>query len=442
MTAGRFAAGTAALLVWCASAPDVPLNAQTSSSMNLPIQSVSLTPSSATTTVGQQRSFSATALLANGSSRILGGGGSPLWQVSFEPQISVSVCGTGAVSFSSQVWSIDGSGAFHAVWSPSTPNTLKADGAMSLPTAVSGASLSAALACFSGAPTGSLSAFWTGTHYSGSYTFNGSTGDIAVVGLTWTSSNPAVATVNSSGRVTALAPGDTVITATYGSLCWQMTASASECVGASSGSATLHVDPASGGGNNGPIMTAGRDQTVECSSHEGGTTTLQGAIFFQPDQTITYTWTGPFGSLSGLTPTVTLPLGTHVATLTISNGSRSVSDSANVTVIDTVAPAISSASATPSTLWPANHRMVPASLSVVAADVCDAQLDCRIVSVVGTDGTTAADVDITGPLTLALRATRSGAGSGRTYTATVQCSDASGNKSVKSVDIAVPHDRR
>ena len=34
--------------------------------------------------------------------------------------------------------------------------------------------------------------------------------------VTWTSSNTAVATVNSSGKVTGVAPGETVITATSG----------------------------------------------------------------------------------------------------------------------------------------------------------------------------------------------------------------------------------
>lgn len=443
MTAARYAAGTAAVMVLCAWAPGAPLAAQTSpGSMNIPIQAVSLTPSSATATVGQQRSFRAAAVLSDGSSRILGGGGSPLWQLSFEPQIGVSVCGTGAVSFSSQGWSMDTTGTFRAVWSPTSPNTLTADGAMSLPTSVPGANLSAALACFSGSPTGSLSAFWSGSHYAGTYTFNGSSGDIAVVGLSWTSSNPAVATVDQTGRVTAVAPGDAVITATYGSLCWQMTASASGCFGTSSGSATLRVDPPSSGGGNGPIMTAGPDQTVQCSSYQGGAATLQGAIFFQPDTPITYTWSGAFGTASGVTPTVTLPLGSNVVTFTISNGVRSVSDTATVTVVDTFAPAISAATANPSTLWPVNRQMVPASIAVAAADVCDAQLDCRITAISGDDGMTAADAEITGPLTLALRATRSGRGDGRTYTARVECSDDAGNKASKIVEIVVPHDRR
>ena len=54
-------------------------------------------------------------------------------------------------------------------------------------------------------------------------------------------------------------------------------------------------------------------------------------------------------------------------------------------------------------------------------------------------GDTAPDVEITGDLSLNLRAERSGKGTGRVYTITVECSDASGNTSTRSVDVTVPH---
>jgi hypothetical protein len=50
--------------------------------------------------------------------------------------------------------------------------------------------------------------------------------------------------------------------------------------------------------------------------------------------------------------------------------------------------------------------------------------------------------DHTGPLSLNLRAERSDAGPGRVYTFKVRCTDASGNSSLKSGTVIVPHDQR
>jgi len=118
-----------------------------------------------------------------------------------------------------------------------------------------------------------------------------------------------------------------------------------------------------------------------------------------------------------------------------------------VTVVDATAPTISSAKASPSVLWPPNHKMVPVALSVGASDACDANAAsrCAIASVSSNepgngrgDGNTAADWQITGKLTLNLRAERSGTGSGRVYTVGVACSDASGNAATRSVAVTVP----
>jgi len=57
------------------------------------------------------------------------------------------------------------------------------------------------------------------------------------------------------------------------------------------------------------------------------------------------------------------------------------------------------------------------------------------------DGDQEPDWEITGPLTVNLRAERAGTGSGRVYTLTVQCSDDSGNSSTGSVAVTVPHDQ-
>ncbi|HJR58281.1 MAG TPA: Ig-like domain-containing protein [Vicinamibacterales bacterium] len=243
----RLAGVPVACLAGIMSVFSVPAAAQTTVANNVPITSLSVNAFGGTTaTVGQTRQVAATANLNDGTTRMLGSGSQ--WNLSFAPGIPVQNCNTGAQQFSSQGWAIDASGAFHAIWSPGSPNTLVADGTMSMPTSVPNASLSASLSCVSTPPTGSLAAQWSGSHYSGTYTFDGAQGAIAVIGLTWTSSNPAVATVDQFGNVTALAPGDTVIAGTFGSQCWQMMPDATGCVGTSSGSVTIHVDAAGPGG--------------------------------------------------------------------------------------------------------------------------------------------------------------------------------------------------
>jgi hypothetical protein len=107
-------------------------------------------------------------------------------------------------------------------------------------------------------------------------------------------------------------------------------------------------------------------------------------------------------------------------------------------------PIITSASASPNTLWPPNHKMVPVTVSVSATDNSGAVPTCQIVSVSSSEpinglgeGDTAPDWQITGPLTVNLRAERSGKGTGRTYTIIVACTDASGNTSTAAVTVHV-----
>ena len=57
-------------------------------------------------------------------------------------------------------------------------------------------------------------------------------------------------------------------------------------------------------------------------------------------------------------------------------------------------------------------------------------------------GRTATDWEITGPLTLNLRAERSGRSTGRTYTIGFTCSDPSGNAAAGQATVLVPHDQR
>lgn len=115
--------------------------------------------------------------------------------------------------------------------------------------------------------------------------------------------------------------------------------------------------------------------------------------------------------------------------------------------VDTEPPTISSVTASPSVLWPANHKMVPVTVAVVASDNTGVA-SCRIISVTSSepdsglgDGDTAGDIQITGDLTLLLRAERSGKGEGRTYTIVVECKDEMGNAATATTTVTVPHDR-
>jgi hypothetical protein len=110
-----------------------------------------------------------------------------------------------------------------------------------------------------------------------------------------------------------------------------------------------------------------------------------------------------------------------------------------------VGPEIGAATATPNVLTQANHQLVDVVVSVSLTGSCDADSTCRIVGVSSTepvngqgDGDTAPDWQVTGALTLKLRAERGGHSTGRVYTITLECVDAAGNKTRRDVTVSVP----
>ena len=111
---------------------------------------------------------------------------------------------------------------------------------------------------------------------------------------------------------------------------------------------------------------------------------------------------------------------------------------------DTAPPIIETAVAAPSVLRPPNGRMVPVGISVAAADACSA-VTCRVAAIDVTDSTSSraaeSDAIVLGDLIVLLRARRAGAGSGRAYDLALECTDASGNVSQRTVTVGVPHDR-
>jgi Right handed beta helix region/PKD domain len=189
-----------------------------------------------------------------------------------------------------------------------------------------------------------------------------------------------------------------------------------------------------------PAAAAGPDQTVVADAGCAALVALDGTGSSDPDgDPLTYSWTGSFGTVSGATASVSLPAGTEVVTLTVRDGRGAwATDTLVVTVLDKTPPVIQSAAASPSVLSPANKQLVPVTIAVSATDACGGSVRCRIVSVTSNEAIDATDWRITGDLTVNLRADRSKKGTGRTYTITIECVDASGNVSTKTVMVTVP----
>ena len=87
-----------------------------------------------------------------------------------------------------------------------------------------------------------------------------------------------------------------------------------------------------------PVAVAGADQAKGCTSAAGTQVTLNGSASSDAGgDPLTFTWTGPFsegvGTVTGVTPTVTLPLGTSTVTLVVNDGLvDSVPDTVDVAV--------------------------------------------------------------------------------------------------------------
>ena len=92
--------------------------------------------------------------------------------------------------------------------------------------------------------------------------------------------------------------------------------------------------------NEPPVAVAGPDQVLETTSPDGASATLDGSGSHDPDDdTLNCTWTGPFGTLSGMTVTATLPVGSSIVTLTVDDGQgATATDELLVTVEDTTNP--------------------------------------------------------------------------------------------------------
>lgn len=95
--------------------------------------------------------------------------------------------------------------------------------------------------------------------------------------------------------------------------------------------------------NSVPVADAGIDVTVDAGASGTAVVALDGSYSSDPDgDTLTFTWAGPFGVLTGARPHPTLGVGVHALTLSVNDGKGGIAE-ANVTVtvngiVDSVAP--------------------------------------------------------------------------------------------------------
>lgn len=148
-------------------------------------------------------------------------------------------------------------------------------------------------------------------------------------------------------------------------------------------------------------------------------------------------------------PTTPLGLGTHTITLVAKDaaGNQGEPCTTTVTVTDQTRPIVTSVSPSLRQLWPADNQLVPITLSVAGTDNCSA-ITCEIVSVTSNEPMSgngrkphhrkSLDWEITGALSLNLRAESSGGGNGRFYIITVRCTDAAGNSADGVTTVFVP----
>ncbi|HSR54316.1 MAG TPA: DUF5050 domain-containing protein [Acidobacteriota bacterium] len=125
------------------------------------------------------------------------------------------------------------------------------------------------------------------------------------------------------------------------------------------------------------------------------------------------------------------------------NGNTSTQDQ-RVAVRDSMPPVIESVKASPAVLWPPNRHFVNVGVTPEATDNCGAPVSCRIEGVTsnepssGPTGPFSEDWEITGDLSLNLRAERNGVGEGRIYTIQLSCSDSVGNTTDAETLVVVP----
>jgi hypothetical protein len=185
-----------------------------------------------------------------------------------------------------------------------------------------------------------------------------------------------------------------------------------------------------------PVLNVPGNQTLESLSAAGAPATFAATGTDAVDASLAIACSAASGD--------TFPLGTTIVTCTATDDAGNATSGAfSVTVRDTTAPLLSDVTPSTGMLWPPNHNMVEVGLHYTATDAVSAAA-CRVtvasndpVNATG-DGDTAPDWQVLSPTQVELRAERAGGGSGRIYTLTVTCTDASGNTATDTATVSVP----
>ncbi|MBT3415259.1 MAG: hypothetical protein HOI59_00395 [Nitrospina sp.] len=195
--------------------------------------------------------------------------------------------------------------------------------------------------------------------------------------------------------------------------------------------------------NNPPVADAGPEQIVEQQGPTGSSVVLNGSASSDPDDdSLSFNWTGPFGTATGEFPNVTIPAGIHIITLVVNDGIvDSDPDSVQILVQDTTSPAFTFNQLV-SKLWPPNKKMV---LSATLSDVSDAVTVNPVVNIsITSNQGSSADWNITqsgGTWNTELRADRLGNDTERVYDISVSVTDDAGNVGTTTATVKVPHDQ-
>ena len=130
--------------------------------------------------------------------------------------------------------------------------------------------------------------------------------------------------------------------------------------------------------------------------------------------------------------------GTHTVSYSSTDKAGNVEDAKTLTVkIDATAPKIT-ATATPASIWPPNHKMVDVSVAVSATDGGSGGATLVLVSATASGDSG----DIQGfAVGTASTSGKVAANKDEVYTLTYKATDAAGNSATAVVTIAVPHDQ-
>jgi hypothetical protein len=210
--------------------------------------------------------------------------------------------------------------------------------------------------------------------------------------------------------------------------------------------------------NGAPLVTCPAAITVPCSvpaeltllvsDPEGDALNIVWSVNGAPVQTNAVPASNPPAAVN-VTFSASLPFGTDAIGVSVTDAATNVTScGTTVTVVDTNAPVIVSASADKTTLWPPNHKMILVKLDAEVTDDCTSTT-WKIISVSSNEaddakgsGHSAPDWQLVGNHAVKLRAERSGNASGRIYTITIQATDQAGNVSAtETLSVSVPHDQ-